>query len=146
MTTSILEKPRFTVQVGDHLVDLPEADTRNEALRKAGLTPQHWQQTPTRQRQQGKGKAMTAKASSSTTKTTKKTFHVGRLPKLPPKRQKTVTVKAKTATLTPKRNANNANYCLFCGEPVLALRNTKHYCNATCRFADFSQKRKSKNK
>ena len=34
--------PHFTVRLGDKEIDLPEADTRDQALLKAGLTPAHW--------------------------------------------------------------------------------------------------------
>lgn len=136
MTTLTLDK-RFTVQVGDHLVDLPEADTRNEALRKAGLTPRLWQEKPATLRHASKGKAIRANKPHSTTHKTKKTQPRITVSKKVVNKQKTVTV---IVTKTPKfviRNANcNANYCLFCWKPVQG-RKSKHYCNGKCRVAAF---------
>jgi len=35
---------KFTVELNGKLIELPEAGTREEALKKAGLTPAHWQE------------------------------------------------------------------------------------------------------
>ncbi len=133
MTTATLVK-RFTVQVGDQLIELPEASTRDEALRKIGLTPRHWSERAVKPRQISKGKAKASKQSHSTSHHVKKpTLHTKNT-KIPSKQTNTVTVKM------PHSTNGNANYCLFCGEPVLALRNTKHFCNGNCRVNYFRQK------
>jgi hypothetical protein len=54
----------FTLVVGDQTVQLPEAETRDQALLRAGLTPCHWQETPAKQRQAGKGKAQPVKSTT----------------------------------------------------------------------------------
>ena len=136
MTTAMLEVKRFTLQVGDHLIELPEAPTRDEAIRLVGLTPRHWSEKPVRQHHVSKGKAKANKQSHSTSHHAKNpTLHTKNTKK-PSKQTNTVTVK------TPHNTNGNANYCLFCGEPVLALRNTKHFCNGNCRVSFFRQKGK----
>jgi len=129
MTTATLETKRFTLQVGEQLVELPEASTRNEALRKSGLTPSHWPEAVVSKRQRHVAVAIHRKQSHSTTRHVKKPIPRTKNSKKLSKQPKTVTVKA----------TSNANYCLFCGNPVLALRSTKHFCNGNCRVSYFRQ-------
>ena len=35
---------KFTLMVGEHTIELPEAETREKALLKAGLNPIHWRE------------------------------------------------------------------------------------------------------